>query len=372
MGGAERQALYFVEHLAKSADYSVEVLSFTDGPAIGDALDRLSVKAHVLPYNDRWPARKRVRSLARMAWHVRGKVRPDCLLPFGTPTSKAMALAWPYTGARFCWWNQQDEGREIYGTPRERQLLNAVSCITSNSEIGRDKISQTFQIHPDRILVYNNGTPIPDGKLPASNWRETLKLESRPVVTMIANITRFKDHLTLLDAWKKVQSSLALDVAPVLLLAGNMLEKSRVSELKQHAFDIGLSSSHLRFLGQVKDVLGLILESDLVVHSSLTEGCPNAVCEAMSLGVAVVATDIPGCRQALGSQNQRWLTEPGNSSMMADRIIELLESKDLRGAVGNQNRTRIASDFTINGMNAFFEQQIRNGLADLPRRRRHQ
>lgn len=363
MGGAERQALYLVEHLAKSAEYDVEVLTFTDGPAVRKPLDDLGVQVHVLPYYERWPAKKRLMSLAQMAWRIRRKIHPDALLPFGTPASKAMALVWPYTGAKFCWWNQQDEGREIYGTLKERKLLHSVSCVTSNSEIGRDKLSRSFGLHPDRTLVYNNGTPLPESKSLANIWRSALDLESRRIVTMVANITRYKDHVTLLDAWKRVRDSFTNQQAPVLLLAGHLLEKSRVALLKEHAFDIGLSSSDVRFLGPVEDVNGLILESDLVVHSSLTEGCPNAVCEAMALGLAVVATDIPGCRQALGTQNEKWLTEPENSSMMADRIIELLTNDELRRVLGNQNRSRIAADFSIAGMNSFFEQQIRNGLS---------
>ena len=135
MGGAERQSLYLVEHLAKSADLDVEVLTFTDATAVIKPLDDLGVPVHVLSYYERWSVKKRLMSLARIAWHIRRRIQPDALLPFGTPTSKAMALVWPYTGARFCWWNQQDEGRGICGTKTERRIPKTDSAMATTPSL---------------------------------------------------------------------------------------------------------------------------------------------------------------------------------------------------------------------------------------------
>lgn len=358
MGGAERQALYLVEHLAKSPDFEVEVLTFTDGPAVRKPLDDLGVRVHVLPYYERWPAKKRLMSLARMAWHIRRRIQPDALLPFGTPTSKAMALIWPYTGAKFCWWNQQDEGRGIYGTKTERRILNAVTTITSNCQIGREFLSETFGIDPERIHVYNNGTPLPELSLVRNEWRTKLGISDGLLVTMVANITSFKDHPTLIKAWAKVNQQFRGRPKPTLLLAGNLSESSRVAAIKSLAFEVGLSAQDVRFLGSVSDIPGLLSESDLLVHSSLTEGCPNAVCEAMAVSRAVVATDISGCRQALGPDGFRWLAEPKNADSLADLIIRLLEDDKLRYEVGEKNRRRIESDFSIEGMNTYLYQQL--------------
>lgn len=135
MGGAERQALYLVEHLAKSPDFEVEVLTFTDATAVIKPLDDLGVPVHVLSYYERWSVKKRLMSLARIAWHIRWKIRPDALFPFGAPASKAMALVWPYIGAKFCWWNQQDEGRGIYGTKTERRILKIGSAMATTPSL---------------------------------------------------------------------------------------------------------------------------------------------------------------------------------------------------------------------------------------------
>ena len=366
MGGAERQALYLVEHLAGLSECTVEVLTFEDGAALRPLLAALGVQVHVLPYYFRWPRAKRARALARLALLLRTRIKPDALLPFVGIHSKTMAQAWPFSGASFCWWNQQDEGRDLGGTPTEGRVLRKVSCITSNSVAGQDFLSETYGLKRESILVYNNGTPVPDLSTITTHWKSRPEFGGRQAVVMLANITPFKDHATLLKAWVSVKERFAEQPSPValpvLLLAGHLRDSATVTALKAMAFELGLSSDDVHFLGPVTDVFDLIRSSDVVVHSSVTEGCPNAVCEAMSLARTVVATDIPGCRQALGAQGERWLSEPGNPDALAKRIVQALDNDTLRAETGEMNRQRIKSDFSIEGMNLFFQTRIEAGL----------
>jgi glycosyltransferase involved in cell wall biosynthesis len=184
---------------------------------------------------------------------------------------------------------------------------------------------------------------------------------------MIANVTVFKDHETLLYAWKEVVESNALSgYRPVLVLAGHLKEREHVKNLKVLAFDLGLGGS-VRFLGPIDSTNALIYESDLVVHSSLTEGCPNAVCEAMALGKAVVGTDISGIRQALGDRNSELtLVGPREPKSLADAIVRLLASQQERERLGQANRRRIESEFSIEGMCEFFLSLFDEHLGGLP------
>jgi glycosyltransferase involved in cell wall biosynthesis len=361
MGGAERQALYLVEHLAGLTRCRVEVLTFEDGQALRPMLESLAVPVHVLPYYHRWPRARRLKALASLARMLRFDVKPDALLPFVGIHSKAVAQAWPYTNATFCWWNQQDEGRDLNGTDVERRILKKVSAITSNSVTGRDFLAATYGLDPNDILVYNNGTPQME-PVSTQEARARLGIGKRKVVSMIANITPFKDHSTLLNGWAIVRDHFGNGEPPVLLLAGNLSDMATVSLLQMQAFELGLSSRDVQFLGAVDDVVELISASDLVVHSSVTEGCPNAVCEAMALGRPVVATDIPGSRQALGDDAPESLAPPKDPVGLSKRIISMLENDQLRTSIGKRNRNRIRSEFSIGAMNQFFQSLIERGL----------
>jgi glycosyltransferase involved in cell wall biosynthesis len=186
-------------------------------------------------------------------------------------------------------------------------------------------------------------------------------LGDRKIVSMIANITEFKDHETLIAAWRLIRDHFKL-LPPVLLLAGHQRDQASLKRLKLQAFDLGLSGDDIKFLGPVGDVSSLIAASNLMVHSSITEGCPNAVCEAMALGKAVVATDIPGTQQALGEQGQPWLAAPKDSAGLARRIIDLLEDGALCARVGHDNHKRVQSEFSIGAMNLFYQRLIEKQL----------
>jgi glycosyltransferase involved in cell wall biosynthesis len=361
MGGAERQALYLVEHLARLGACKVELLSFTDGSVLRPHLRSLGVPVHVFSYFYRWPRRRRAVELARLGWMLRTRLKPDALLPFVGVHSKTMAQVWPYSGAQFCWWNQQDEGRDLTGTDVESRILQRVSRITSNSVTGRDFLVDTYGLDPASVLVYNNGTPLLE-PVPADDLRSRLGLGQRQIVSMVANVTSFKDHATLLNAWAIVRAHFGGADGPVLLLAGGLSERATVTRLQLQAFEIGLSSADVLFLGPVENVVELMSASDVVVHSSLTEGCPNAVCEAMALGRAVVATDIAGCRQALGDDAEESLATPRDPEALAASIIRMLEDPKLRASTGARNRARVRSEFSIEGMNRFFQQLIEEGL----------
>ena len=97
-----------------------------------------------------------------------------------------------------------------------------------------------------------------------------------------------------------------------------------VQDFKILGFDLNLSDS-ITFLGPIDSTNELIVESDLMVHSSNTEGCPNAVCEAMALGKPVVGTNISGIKQALGTEYGNYcLSEPNNPNDLAEKIIQLI------------------------------------------------
>jgi len=353
MGGAERQAFHLIKHLRQEMNASVAVLGWSgDGPLVA-LLRELKCEVFNFPYKPISSRQAKAISLFRMARFIRTRIKPDYIFPFVSVNSKPICQIWRLTGARYAWWNQQDEGRSLYGTNAERKaLLNAVH-ITSNSLAGTEFIATTYDIPENQILTYNNGTVLPNLTSIKPIWRKKLGLaEETPLVSMLANITPFKDHETLLRAWKLVldEFSRLSRAAPFLALAGFTKKTSHVNKLKVLAFDLKLGTS-MAFLDAIDTTNELMFESDLVVHSSMTEGCPNSVCEGMALGKPVVGTDITGMRQALDkSLWQRCLSKPHDHIKLAEQIIQILIDNSLANEIGAMNRKRIKDYFSIEKM----------------------
>jgi len=126
------------------------------------------------------------------------------------------------------------------------------------------------------------------------------------------------------------------------------------------AFDLGIADS-IKLLGSIKTTNSLILESDLIVHSSNKEGVPNVLCEAMALQKAVVATDIPGDREALTDTYQDYtLSKPNNPKDLADKIIYLLEHPQLKEEIGVYNFERVKAHYTTEHMISVFLDSFKN------------
>jgi glycosyltransferase involved in cell wall biosynthesis len=146
-----------------------------------------------------------------------------------------------------------------------------------------------------------------------------------------------------LKAWRIVIDKLGQnEKTPVLLLAGRFDQDYEM--LKEMSVRMNLGES-IRFLGQVKDVAGLLGAVDLGVFSSRSEGMPNGVLECMAAGLPVAATDIPCIREAVGQEGYPYLAPPGDAEALAGKILLLMQSRELRAQVGAANRRRITQEF---------------------------
>jgi len=356
MGGAERQAVRLALYLKEKVNTEVSFLTWTGGEAIESILKEVDIPFYIFPLKEITSKWRRVLDLLGLTRLVRKEIRPDYILPYVGFSSKIIGLIWKHTRVQYTWWNQRDEGRGLFKSKNEKRALLNVCDIISNSYEGQKFLSKNYDIPIDKIMVYNNGTPIPDVQNLKPVWKKRLGVDSDTrLVSMLANVTRYKDHKTLFYAWEKVQKHFKSNGKTVkLLLAGHLNDKTTVQDLKILGFDLNLSDS-IRLLGPITETNELIMESDLVVHSSNTEGCPNAVCEAMAFGKPVVGTNISGIRQALGATHEQYcLSQPNNSDDLARKIVHLLENSELAIEIGKFNLVRIKKEFSIEGMICFF------------------
>jgi glycosyltransferase involved in cell wall biosynthesis len=87
---------------------------------------------------------------------------------------------------------------------------------------------------------------------------------------------------------------------------------------------------------------GLLARSHVVcLPSHHGEGLPKALSEAAAAGRAIVATDVPGCREVVTHGLNGLLVPPGNPAALADALERVIGSAELRAAFGRAGR-RIA------------------------------
>jgi glycosyltransferase involved in cell wall biosynthesis len=367
LGGAERQVMHLARYL-KKLNAHVEIWGLGNPGHLTQLCDKSNITWRVIPIHWIHPnthgknivvttARRiiglsnRIRnfySLCQFALELR-KQKADLILPYMLWPNVFCCSVWHWSKAKMCIWNQRDGGINLLGDGIERYAAKRASLFITNSGTGKDFLITKFGVSDDEIRVIHNGVKIDLPECSPESWKHRLLLdESCFTACMIANLHLYKDHETLLKAWKTVVEHTAKDkVRAVLLLAGAF--RGTDESLKALAYDLGLYH-HVLFLGQVEDIAGLLSVCDLGVFSSTTEGCPNGVLECMAVGLPVVATDIPGIREAVGPNGFSHLAPPGDVEAFADRIIQFYENKYLQRLAGRNNADWIRDHFSVEQM----------------------
>ena len=347
MGGAERQALILADYLVSEIGAEVHFIAFEDGDKLKNIIEAIGCKWKYIPLNFYKSKFDKAYSYIKLVSYI-NKIKGAVLIPYAAISNKVVGQIFKKTNASFSFWNQRDEGRSLFNTKNEKKALFNVSAIVSNSFEGRDFLVNQYNIPKHKINVINNGIKS-DFDNKNIDWHKKLNTDKQAlIVSMIANVHSFKDHLTLLYAWRIVLSNYNDERPLILVLAGTL--GPTVTKLKVLGFDLNLSQN-LIFAGPVDDVRSLISASYMCVFSSNLEGCPNGVLECMEQGKVVIGTNISGVGQALGNKYEnQCLSEPNNAEDLASKIISLYEKPSLLVEIGQYNKQRINKEFSVKKM----------------------
>jgi glycosyltransferase involved in cell wall biosynthesis len=154
-----------------------------------------------------------------------------------------------------------------------------------------------------------------------------------------ARLVPAKDHYTLLRAFARVVQEIPL---AELAIAGD-------GELRQEleAFTRKLNlTDRVTFVGALPDTPKFLSELDIFVLSSLNEGLPIALLEAMAAGLPIVATRAGGVDEAAIDGKNALLAQPGDAEGLAQAMIQMARRPDLAG-MGAVGRDMVKTRFRI-------------------------
>lgn len=344
LGGAERQGLLLARHLQEQQSAEVQVWGLGAGRGgVADQCEAWGIPWRVVPLH--WGLRRRLPHLLRLWWRLRD-LQPQIVLSYTKVPNLAAALLWRWCGVRLCVWNQADAGLLLPPTWLHRWAVSRVKQFIANAEGGRQYLLETFGLLPSRVRLIRNGVSLAPAVDDRPTWRQRLSVAADAVVVvMVANLSRYKDHATLLRAWQQVVSRTARN--DLLVLAGRFDDQAE--PLQQQAEQLGIADQ-LRFLGAVTDVAGLLEACDICVHSSPSEGIPNAVLEAMASGLPVIGSDIPGLREAVGQTGFSLLAPAGDAEALAALLQRLMQDPAERQRQGALMRQRAEQQFGLERM----------------------
>jgi glycosyltransferase involved in cell wall biosynthesis len=187
-------------------------------------------------------------------------------------------------------------------------------------------------IDPSKILVLYNGLRAPEPPTPPPGRR---------VVVSVGRIDPLKDIHTLLRV-----ASETLRIVPDAQFRhyGTATEGEEAYEqscLALHA-RLGLGSG-FRFMGRTTDPNGAVRAADVVLMTSISEGLPMSVLEAMSQGRPIVSTCVGGVPDVVKGCGA--LASPGDDHALAMAVVMLLRNPDLAWRLGRRGHGRLGRIF---------------------------
>lgn len=162
----------------------------------------------------------------------------------------------------------------------------ADSIVAVSDDVKRDLVLKA-RLPADRVYVIRNPVDVDHIRQLARAELPTLLLvDDAPVILGAGRLESQKDFATLLRAFASVRTDRQCHLA--ILGRGSQLAK-----LRQLANDLGITDRVL-FPGFAKNPFAWMARSRVFVLSSVHEGCPNVLLQALACGCPVVATDAPG------------------------------------------------------------------------------
>ncbi|MEM2772331.1 MAG: glycosyltransferase [Candidatus Pacearchaeota archaeon] len=207
-----------------------------------------------------------------------------------------------------------------------RIIYNKADCIIAVSNGVKNDLIKNFGIKENKISVIYN--PIDIDEIQKLSKEEITECEwfkeDIPIIINVGSLTEKKGHKYLLHAFKIVREK----VNCRLVILG---EGPKEKELKELAKNLGISND-VKFLGFQKNPFKFIAKSNIFVLSSLFEGFPNVLIEAMVCGVPVISTNCPsGPDEIINNGTTGFLVGVYDEQKMADRILEVITNKSLIG-----------------------------------------
>ena len=216
----------------------------------------------------------------------------------------------------------------------DRLLAPLTDAAIAVSHSTREFLVRRRHVPADRVRLIWNGAPLdefaPVSRERALRVRRELGIPAdAPLVGTIGRLSAQKGHRYLVQAAAQL---IARVPGARFVIAG---DGDLAEELRSQAAALGLGGL-LVFAGHRSDVPDLLGALDVFCISSLYEGTPLALFEAMASGKRIVSTAVDGCREGIEDGVNGLLVPPWEPGALASAVERLLGSPDLREGLGRR------------------------------------
>mgnify|MGYP001552863608 FL=1 len=359
-GGAEMM-LYKLLSRMNADEFDSEVISLTDAGPVADKIKMLGVPVHALGMKRGKPhplAMIKLSSLLR-------RKKPDLVQTWLYHSDLIGGLAAKLAGRNKIYWSIRQSNIDVDSNKRST-IWVAKACAKLSSWLpdkiivcshAAHKSHQALGYYKEKMLVIPNGfdldefRPDPEAR---KSVRKELKLdENALLVGLVARFDPQKDHRNFIEAAELIREKIP---AVHFMLCGEGIDSGNTC-LMQWIVK-GQMEGCFHLLGIRKDVSRLVAAMDVAVSSSLGEGFPNVVGEAMASSVPCVVTDVGDSALIVADTGR--VVPAKDPAALATAISGLLQAPPaFREEMGVLARQRVKMNYSLDSVVSKYEAVFR-------------
>jgi glycosyltransferase involved in cell wall biosynthesis len=242
----------------------------------------------------------------------------------------------------------------------DRLLAGRTDLAIAVSRSTLDFLVRERHVPPEKVRLVWNGAPLEEfqraGRAEAAALRGALGIPREALlIGIVARLSAQKGHRFLLESFARVAAANAQ--ARLLVVGDGDLE----APLKEQAAALGIAD-RVVFAGHRTDIPAVLSALDVLAISSVYEGTPLSLFEAMAAGKAIVSTAVDGCLEVLEEGRTGLLVPPEDPEALAAALLRTLGDAPLRESLGRAARaasTRYDIAATVRAMEALYDEVLR-------------
>jgi glycosyltransferase involved in cell wall biosynthesis len=234
-----------------------------------------------------------------------------------------------------------------------RLFLRRKDRVVAVGESVKQALIANEGIPAGRIEVIYNGVRLNDFST-SSDLRRQVRAElgidpAAPVAIQVARLDYLKDHCTAIRAAERISRQLP---GFRLLVVGEGPERAKIEA------DIVARklAGNVILLGLRTDVRRLLAAADLFLLTSISEGIPVTLIEAMGARLPVVSTAVGGIKEVVRPEETGLVAPAGDDAQLAAAVVRLLTDPSMAHSFGNAGRARAEEMFSEDQMHGQYVQ----------------
>lgn len=237
--------------------------------------------------------------------------------------------------------------------PLNHKLYHSTDCLVLQTH----RIAETFPTLKNRITVVPNPVPPPPHQIPDDSYPASLKAKT---IVCIGRLNSLKQYDKVMRAFHQFTRDKA---DWKLIILGEGEERARLEHLRA---ELHLEEA-VSLPGTTKNPQEVLARSSIFMLSSQFEGFPNALCEAMAVGLPSVATRCPyGPEEIIQHGQNGWLVPVDNPASWAEALETITSDISLYQKLGIGAK-KIVRTYSIESVMQQWEQVLHTAI-NPPRR----